>query len=99
MSTTEALAIGAGPFGLSISAYLRGLGVDHVIVGRPMDTRRTQMPIGMLMKSEPYASVIAAPQPGHDVAMYCRSHGFYYVDRVGPLTLTSCLGSDLSRRG
>jgi len=68
MPTTEALVIGAGPFGLSISAYLRGLGVDHVIVGRPMDTWRTHMPVGMLMKSEPYASVIAAPRPGYDVA-------------------------------
>jgi len=92
MPTTEALVIGAGPFGLSISAYLRGLGVNHVIVGRPMDTWRTRMPIGMLMKSEPYASVIAAPEPGYDVATYCSSHGFYYMDRVGPLTLERFLG-------
>lgn len=92
MVTTDVLIIGAGPFGVSISAYLRGLGVDHVIVGRPMDTWRTHMPVGMLMKSEPYASVIAAPQAGYDVATYSRLHGFYYVDRVGPVTLERFLG-------
>ena len=92
LSTTQVLIIGAGPFGLSISAHLRRLGADHVIVGRPMDTWRAHMPVGMLMKSEPYASEIAAPQRGYDVSAYCRSHGFDYVDRVGPLTLERFLG-------
>jgi len=87
MLTTEVLIVGAGAFGLSISAYLRELGVDHVIVGRPMDTWRTHMPVGMVMKSEPYASAIASPRGGYDVAAYCRSHGLDYVNRVGPLTL------------
>jgi predicted ATP-grasp superfamily ATP-dependent carboligase len=53
VSTSEVLIIGAGPFGLSISSHLRGLGVDHDIVGRPMDTWRAHMPIGMNLKSEP----------------------------------------------
>jgi FAD-dependent urate hydroxylase len=57
-----------------------------------MDTWRTHMPVGMIMKSEPYASIIAAPRAGYDVASYCRSHGLYYVDRVGPLTLERFLG-------
>jgi FAD-dependent urate hydroxylase len=87
VSTTEVLIVGAGAFGLSISAHLRELGVDHVIVGRPMDTWRTHMPVGMLMKSEPYASAIASPRGGYDVSAYCRSHGLDYVNRVGPLTL------------
>jgi hypothetical protein len=40
----------------------------------------------MLMKSEPYASVIASPDGKHTVAAYSAAHGLEYVDRVGPLT-------------
>jgi FAD-dependent urate hydroxylase len=87
VTATEVLIIGAGPFGVSISAHLRALGVDHVIVGKPMNSWRTRMPVGMLMKSEPYASEIASPDGRYDVGTYSRKHGLDYVDRVGPLTL------------
>jgi FAD-dependent urate hydroxylase len=92
MPYTDALIIGAGPFGLSISAHLRKLGTDHIIVGRPMDTWRSHMPAGMCLKSEPYASVIAAPRRGHDISTYCAANGLDYVNRVGPLTLERFLG-------
>ena len=49
MPDTEVVIIGACLFGTSISAYLTALGIDHIIVGRPMDTWRTHMPDGMLM--------------------------------------------------
>lgn len=92
MKATDALVIGAGPFGLSISAYLRGLGVEHVVVGRPVDTWRRHMPSGMRLKSEPYGSVIAAPGRGCDIATYSAAHGLDYIDRVQPLTLEHWLG-------
>jgi FAD-dependent urate hydroxylase len=87
MSASEALIIGAGPFGLSISAHLRQLGVDHRIVGRPMDTWRAHMPVGMNLKSEPYASNISSPRSGYGLPQYCGQHGLEYIHRVGPLTL------------
>jgi FAD-dependent urate hydroxylase len=86
MFDTDAVIIGAGPFGLSIAAHLSALGIDHLIVGRPMDTWRAHCPDGMLMKSEPYASTIASPDGKYTVAEYSASHGLDYVDRVGPLT-------------
>ena len=48
---TETLIIGAGPFGLALSAYAKAHGIEHTIVGRPMDFWKTQMPQGMLLRS------------------------------------------------
>jgi FAD-dependent urate hydroxylase len=87
VSGDDVLIIGAGPYGVSISAYLSALGIGHRIVGRPMDTWRTHMPVGMNLKSEPYASAIASPNPGYDVGAYSRQHQLTYVDRVGPVSI------------
>jgi FAD-dependent urate hydroxylase len=87
VSAHEVLIIGAGPYGLSISAQLSALGVSHRIVGRPMDTWRAHMPAGMNLKSEPYGSDLAAPRAGFDVATYCRELGLDYTPRLGPLPL------------
>ncbi len=92
MSSTEVLIIGAGPFGLSISAYLRSHGIEHVIAGRAMDTWRAHMPAGMFLKSEPYGSDFASPRRGYDVAAFCKSRGLDYVARLGPLSLERFLG-------
>jgi len=92
VSASEVLIIGAGPFGLSVSTHLRAIGVDHRIVGRPMDTWRAHMPVGMNLKSEPYASDISSPKAGYDVESYSRQHGLDYVERIGPLTLERFLG-------
>jgi thioredoxin reductase len=90
---TDVLIIGAGPFGLSISTHLRHRGVEHTIVGRPMDTWRSHMPLGMFLKSEPYGSVISSASQGYDIKTYSTLHGFDdYVDRVGPLSLERFLG-------
>ena len=93
MAVSDVLVIGAGPFGLSISAHLRRRGVEHTIVGRPMDTWRTHMPMGMFLKSEPYGSAISAAARGYDIGTFSRLHGFDdYVERVGPLSLERFLG-------
>lgn len=93
MVISDVLVVGAGPFGLAISAHLRSRGVEHTIVGRPMNTWRAHMPLGLFLKSEPYGSAISAPARGYDIATYARLHGFDdYVDRVGPLSLERFLG-------
>jgi thioredoxin reductase len=92
VSTEEVLVIGAGPFGLSISAHLRALGISHQIVGRANGTYRSHVPVGMNMKSEPYATDMATPKPGYNIAAYCAQHGLDYQDRLGPLTLERFLG-------
>ena len=92
MSDIDALVVGAGPYGLSISAHLDALGVAHRVVGRPMDTWRAHMPAGMCLKSEPYGSAFAEPGHGHDLEDYSREHGYPYQRRLGPVTLERYLG-------
>ncbi len=48
---TDLLIIGAGPFGLAIAAQASHLGIDHLIVGKPMEFWRKNMPQGMLLRS------------------------------------------------
>ncbi len=51
-SDTNVLVIGAGPFGLSLAAQLRGDGTDHEVVGRAMEFWQANMPAGMYLRSE-----------------------------------------------
>jgi len=48
---TNLLIIGAGPFGLSMSAYCMQNGIDHTIVGKSMDFWKNNMPEGMKLRS------------------------------------------------
>lgn len=81
MRSSEVLIIGAGPYGLSISTHLRQRGIDHLVVGRPMDAWRNHMPAGMYLKSEPYGTDMSCPQAGYDLDGYSRSEGIEGIER------------------
>jgi cation diffusion facilitator CzcD-associated flavoprotein CzcO len=49
--TTNVLVIGAGPFGLSLAAQAAHDGIEHIIVGKPMEFWRKNMPAGMYLRS------------------------------------------------
>ncbi len=91
MRASEVLIIGAGPYGLSISTHLRRRGIDHLIVGRPMDTWRSHMPAAMYLKSEPYGSDMSTPQAGYDLDGYSRSERIDGIGRGMPLPLEQFL--------
>jgi FAD-dependent urate hydroxylase len=91
MRASEVLVIGAGPYGLSISTHLRGRGIDHLIVGRPMDTWRTHMPAGMYLKSETFGTDMSCPQDGYDLPSYARSERIEGIGRGKPLPLEQFL--------
>jgi cation diffusion facilitator CzcD-associated flavoprotein CzcO len=48
---TDLLIIGAGPFGLAIAAQAAHDHIEHIIVGKPMEFWRENMPKGMLLRS------------------------------------------------
>ncbi len=50
---TDFLIIGAGPFGLSMTAYAKHLNIDYKIVGRTMEFWKKNMPAGMRLRSGP----------------------------------------------
>jgi cation diffusion facilitator CzcD-associated flavoprotein CzcO len=77
---TSVVIIGAGPYGLSLAAHLRARGVDFRIFGQPMHSWRTQMPQGMLLKSEGFASCLDDPDSSFTLARYCQEHELPYQD-------------------
>lgn len=48
---TDLLIIGAGPFGLALAAQAAHDNIEHLIVGKPMEFWRTNMPKGMFLRS------------------------------------------------
>ncbi len=48
---TDLLIVGAGPFGLAVAAQASHFGIDHVIVGKPMEFWKQNMPAGMYLRS------------------------------------------------
>jgi thioredoxin reductase len=48
---TNLLIIGAGPFGLALAAQAGHAGIEHIVVGKPMEFWRRNMPKGMYLRS------------------------------------------------
>ncbi len=70
---TELLIIGAGPFGLALAAQAQHEDIDHVIVGKPMEFWRSNMPKGMFLRSACDWHYDA--QDVHTIEAYLQSRG------------------------
>lgn len=79
--------IGAGPYGLSIAAHLRRKGIPFRIFGRPMDTWRNHMPVGMMLKSDGFASSLFDPENAFTLKKFCADKGIQYGDSGVPVSL------------
>ncbi|QXJ22673.1 NAD(P)/FAD-dependent oxidoreductase [Actinomadura graeca] len=62
--TSDVVIVGAGPYGLSTAAHLQNVGLGVRVIGTPMRFWDENMPEGMYLKSEPFASSLGAPRPG-----------------------------------
>jgi thioredoxin reductase len=83
----ESVVIGAGPYGLSVAAYLRRSGVSFRIFGRPMDSWLAHMPKGMMLKSDGFASNIYDPESAFTLGQFCAERGIEYADTGLPVRL------------
>ena len=79
--------VGAGPYGLSLAAYLRRAGIAHRIFGSAMGSWRTQMPTTMFLKSEGFASNLAQPDREMSLRDFCEESGYAYRDYGLPIPL------------
>ena len=82
---TEVAIVGAGPYGLSLAAYLRARNVNYRIFGEPMRFWR-DMPVGVNLKSLAFATSVAVPTPGYTYPEWCRKHG---LEDFEPCTMQS----------
>jgi len=87
--TTDVAIIGAGPYGLSVAAHLRARGVSFRIFGSPMHSWREQMPAGMLLKSEGFASNLYDPDGRLTLKHFCTEMSLPYADVGMPVPLST----------
>jgi lysine/ornithine N-monooxygenase len=71
--------VGAGPYGLSLAAHLRGCGRSVRIFGLPMRFWSHHMAAGTSLKSEGFASSLYDPDSEFTLEDYCREKNIPYA--------------------
>ncbi|MGQ4434204.1 FAD-dependent oxidoreductase [Streptomyces sp. SAS_260] len=79
------VVVGAGPYGLSVAAHLRGAGVPVRVFGEVLGSWRHAMATGMFLKSTPDATDLSAPEPGGRLADFRRVHGEPELTELTPI--------------
>lgn len=101
----DAIIVGAGPYGLSACAHLRGAGLKVQAFGEPMEFWDKKMPAGMLLRSPREASTISDPQSRYSLEAYLSATGTEPVEQTPRETFVNYgrwfeaqLGSSVDRR-
>jgi FAD-dependent urate hydroxylase len=71
----DAIVVGAGPYGLSTAAHLRGRGLDVAVFGKTLELWREHMPKGMKLRSHWWASNLSDPAGRHGFEQFFRATG------------------------
>jgi FAD-dependent urate hydroxylase len=91
MVKVENIIVGAGPYGLSIAAHFRAAGIESLVVGQPMSSWRNNMPSGMILKSEPFASNLSDPERRYTLERFYSLRGKTYRPIGNPLSMADFL--------
>jgi Pyridine nucleotide-disulphide oxidoreductase len=99
-TTVEVAVIGAGPYGLSVAAHLQAAQISFQIFGSPLQTWRGNMPKGMLLKSDGFASNLSDPNSDLTLEKFCQSRGLPYDHTRVPVPLETFIqyGLEFQRR-
>jgi thioredoxin reductase len=84
---SDIVIVGAGPYGLSIAAHLRDSKQPFEILGTALESWRTFMPEGMILKSERFASNLWDPARRFTLQRYSEIHQVPYQAVGSPLGL------------
>jgi hypothetical protein len=97
---SSVIVVGAGPYGLSLSAQLSAKGIAHRIIGKPLDSWRNRMPSGMFLKSDGFASNLFDADSRSTLSAYCAVHQHeYHNTRIPvPLDLFNQYATDFQQR-
>jgi thioredoxin reductase len=88
-NVSDVAIVGAGPYGLSVSATLRSCNIEHRIFGVPMQSWAEHMPRGMHLKSEAFASSLYDPAGYLTLENYCRELKLPYKKIGWPVPLAT----------
>jgi cation diffusion facilitator CzcD-associated flavoprotein CzcO len=94
-STVDIAIVGAGPYGLSLAAYLAPTRRSYRIFGEPMRSWTHHMPQGMSLKSEGFASDLYDPEGKFPLRAYCQENGISYADVALPVKLETFINYGL----
>jgi thioredoxin reductase len=91
MSISDTVIVGAGPYGLSIAAHLRAADLPFQIFGSTLESWRAFMPVGMVLKSEPFASNLWDPGRRFTLERFAAERKLPYKHSGRPLSLANFL--------
>ena len=72
----DVVVIGAGPYGLSVTAHLMGKGLNVAVFGKPLELWREKMPQGMFLRSHWWASNLSDPRKQYGVKQFFEASNY-----------------------